>query len=174
MSIDVPSAPDRSATRVDHDTFRTFFRRHPAGVAVVTLDAGSGPVGFTATSFSSVSAHPPLATVALDRSSTSWPHLRAARSLVVNLLGPDGDHLARRFATSGIDRFAPPTRWRRLPGGEPVLDDAAHWLRASVAELVPVGDHQLAVLLIEQVELGAPTPGLVYHDGAFAAVGGHA
>jgi len=170
MPVDVPSAP----ALPDHDTFRRFFRRHPAGVAVVTLDAGAGPVGFTATSFTSVSARPPLATVAIDRGSTSWPHLRAARSAVVNLLGPGGGELARRFATSGIDRFAPPTRWRRLPSGEPVLDDAEHWLRGSVAELVRVGDHELAVLLVEQVEVGAAGPGLVYHDGAFAAVGRHA
>jgi flavin reductase (DIM6/NTAB) family NADH-FMN oxidoreductase RutF len=170
MSVDVPSA----TAVLDHDTFRRFFRRHPAGVAVVTLDAGAGPVGFTATSFTSVSARPPLATVAVDRESTSWPHLHAARSVVVNLLGPDGGELARRFATRGLDRFAAPTRWHRLPTGEPVLDDAAHWLRASVAELVPVGDHELAVLLVEHLEVGAPGPGLVYHDGGFAAVRGDA
>jgi len=164
LPVDAPSA-------VHHDRFRALFRRHPAGVAVVTLDAGAGPVGFTATSFTSVSARPPLATVAIDRSSSSWPHLHAARTVVVNLLGPDGRDLARRFATSGIDRFAAPTRWRRLPTGEPVLDEAAHWLRGSVAELVPVGDHELAVLLVEQIELGPDAPGLVYHDGGFAAVG---
>ena len=163
--------------RVDRADFRAFFRQHPAGVAVITLnsaDAGAGPVGFTATSFTSVSADPPLATVALDRGSTSWPHLHAARTVVVNLLGADGPELARRFATSGIDRFAAPTRWRRLPTGEPVLDEAAHWLRASVAELVPVGDHELAVLLIEQIQVGPEAPGLVYHDGGFAAVTGRA
>ena len=166
MPVDAPSAV------LDLDRFRALFRHHPAGVAIVTLDAGAGPAGFTATSFTSVSAQPPLATVALDRGSTSWPHLQNARSLVVNLLGPDGGELARRFATSGIDRFAGPTRWRRLPTGEPVLDDAARWLRASVRELVPVGDHALAVLLIEQIELGAHPHGLVYHDGGFAAVHG--
>ena len=167
LPVDAPSA-------VHHDHFRALFRRHPAGVAVVTLDAGAGPVGFTATSFTSVSARPPLATVAIDRASSSWPHLHAARTVVVNLLGPDGRDLARRFATTGIDRFAAPTKWRRLPSGEPVLDEAAHWLRASVAELVPVGDHELAVLLVEQIELGPDAPGLVYHDGGFAAVRGDA
>src|SRR5690349_18229045 len=102
MPVDAPS------TLLDHDRFRALFRHHPAGVAIVTLAAGAGPAGFTATSFTSVSAQPPLATVAIDRGSTSWPHLQNARSLVVNLLGPDGGELARRFATSGIDRFAGP------------------------------------------------------------------
>lgn len=36
--------------------FRGIFRRHPAGVTVVTADAGSGPVALTATSVASMSA----------------------------------------------------------------------------------------------------------------------
>ena len=41
--------------------FRSIFRRHPAGVAVVALRDGDRPVGFTATSVISVSAEPAAA-----------------------------------------------------------------------------------------------------------------
>ena len=38
------------------DAFKAFFRGHPAGVAVITADAGDGPVTLTATSVASVMA----------------------------------------------------------------------------------------------------------------------
>jgi flavin reductase (DIM6/NTAB) family NADH-FMN oxidoreductase RutF len=164
MSVDAPA--------LDLAAFRALFRQHPAGVAVITLDAGFGPAGFTATSFTSVSARPPLATFVIDRASSTWPHLRTATTVVVNLLRPGGEAVARRFATSGIDRFDAPTQWERLPTGEPVLADAAHWLRGPVVELIPVGDHHLAVIGIQEIGLGEDGPGLVYHRGTFHAVRG--
>ena len=36
----------------DPDSYKQAFRRYPAGVVVITLDSGVGPVGFTATSLS--------------------------------------------------------------------------------------------------------------------------
>ena len=42
------------------DEFKALFRGHPGGVAVITADAGDGPVALTATSVASVSAEPPL------------------------------------------------------------------------------------------------------------------
>lgn len=118
LTITVPSyapvyAPDR---------FKQVFRRYPAGVVVVTADSGRGPVGFTATSLTSLSLDPPLVSYGIGVAASSWPHVEAAASTVVNFLGADQESLARTFATSGIDRFAAPTAWRRLPEGEPVLD----------------------------------------------------
>ena len=45
---------------LDQAVFRSVFRRHAAGVAVITAAAGGRPVGFTATSLTSVSVEPPL------------------------------------------------------------------------------------------------------------------
>ncbi|RIJ62650.1 flavin reductase, partial [Clavibacter lycopersici] len=59
--------------------FRAAFRRHAAGVAVVTTrDAHGSPVGFTATSLASVSADPPLASFSLARTASSAAALAAA------------------------------------------------------------------------------------------------
>lgn len=162
------------AIALDPAHFRELFRRHAAGVVVVTLDSGAGPAGFTATSFASVSLQPPLATFAISTTASTWPQVRTASTVVVNLLGADDAELAARFATSGIDRFAAPTRWRRLPTGEPVLDQAAHWLRGRLNELIPVGDHFLAVVAVEQISVGADVPALAYHRGAYHPVGSRA
>jgi flavin reductase (DIM6/NTAB) family NADH-FMN oxidoreductase RutF len=161
--------PDRLEERiVDADVFRSVFRRHAAGVVVITADAGHGPVGFTATSLVSVSLLPPLVSFAIATSASSWPAVSTANSLVINFLSADQHPIAGRFATSGIDRFAEPTRWSRLATGEPALDDAPSFLRAQIAHRFAVGDHYLVVArLATHTERREHEP-LLYHDGRYA------
>ncbi|GAA0206760.1 flavin reductase family protein [Saccharothrix mutabilis subsp. mutabilis] len=150
--------------------FRAAFRRHPAGVVVITADAEHGPAGFTATSLTSVCAEPPLVSFGVSTGSSSWPHVRDARGVVVHFLGAHQEDLARRFATSGLDRFAAPTRWRRLAGGEPVLDGVAGWLRAEVESRLPVGDHHLVLARVVETALRDDVPPLLYHDGRYHTI----
>jgi flavin reductase (DIM6/NTAB) family NADH-FMN oxidoreductase RutF len=153
---------------VDADTYRSIFRRHAAGVVVITADAGHGPVGFTATSLVSVSLQPPLVSFAISTKASSWPTINAAKSLAINFLDAGQVDLAGRFATSGIDRFAAPTRWSRLGTGEPVLDDAPSYLRGLVEHRFGVGDHHIIVArLAVHAERRTHEP-LLYHDGRYA------
>lgn len=152
------------------DTFRSVFRRHPAGVSVVTLDGPSGPVGFTATSLASLSLDPPLLSLSIASASSCWPAVLAASTLVVHLLARDGGHIAARFAARGVDRFAPPIRWTRLATGEPHLPDAAAWLRCGVEHRIPAGDHQLVVARVLDARLLRTATPLLYHDGVYAGL----
>ncbi|MFC6082432.1 flavin reductase family protein [Sphaerisporangium aureirubrum] len=159
-----PAGPESD---IDTATFRAAFRRHAAGVVVITADAGPGPVGFTATSLTSASLNPPLLTFGLSTTASSWPALAAAESIVVHFLAADQHQIAQRFATSGIDRFAPPTRWSRLATGEPLLDDAPTYLRALIDRRLPVGDHHLIVArVVGAAAIGDHQP-LIYHSGAY-------
>ncbi|MFE5796186.1 flavin reductase family protein [Streptomyces sp. NPDC056503] len=167
MSVSVPPQP---LADIAPDRFKQAFRAYPAGVVVVTADAGHGPVGFTATSLSSLSLTPPLVSFSIATRSSSWPHVEQARTAVVHFLGSDQEDLARRFATSGIDRFAEPTAWRRLPEGEPVLADVAGWLRLRVESLVPAGDHRIVIgRVVDSWQEPGRRP-LLFHDGAYLPV----
>ena len=53
------------------DAFKRAFRNHAAGVAIITADAGNGPVGLTATSVFSVSAEPALLVFSVSDDSSS-------------------------------------------------------------------------------------------------------
>ncbi len=153
------------------DRFKSAFRGHPAGVVVITVPGRTGPVGFTATSLSSLSLDPPLVSFAIATTASSRPHLREGGAAVVHFLAAEHEELARRFATSGIDRFAEPTRHSRLPGGEPLLDGVSNWLLISLRNLIPAGDHHLVIGRVTQV---SSTPGhrpLLYHDGAYHDMG---
>ncbi|WP_149182872.1 flavin reductase family protein [Streptomyces sp. TRM49041] len=157
------------------ELLRSAFRRHASGVAVITAPGdpahGGRPVGFTASSLTSVSAEPPLVSFGIGTSSSSWPAVSTATHVGVHVLGEDQRDLAATFARSGADRFAAPTRWTPGPGGVPVLDGVLAWLVCRVVGRVPAGDHRIVVAEVvagdPAAEAGRP---LLYHHGRFNAL----
>ncbi|MCX4849768.1 flavin reductase family protein [Streptomyces sp. NBC_00893] len=151
------------------ELFRSVFRQHAAGVAVITA-AGDRPVGFTATSLNSVAAEPPLISFGVGTSSSSWPVLAEAEHVGVHILGEHQQELAATFARSGADRFGPSTYWRSGPEGVPVLGGVLAWLVCRVVARVPAGDHRI---VIAQAVAGDPAGvgrPLIYHQGRFSAL----
>jgi flavin reductase (DIM6/NTAB) family NADH-FMN oxidoreductase RutF len=149
------------------DLFRTLLRRHAAGVVVVTA-AGERPVGFTATSFTSVSLAPPLVSFCLNRESSSWPTISRARHVAVHLLGAGQEHLARTFAERGVDRFAPPTRWHTGRHGTPILTQAPTLLVCQIVDRILAGDHAIVLAeLVEGSHIDEANEPLLYHMGRY-------
>jgi flavin reductase (DIM6/NTAB) family NADH-FMN oxidoreductase RutF len=149
--------------------FRALLRRHAAGVVVVTAP-GEPPAGFTATSFTSVSLDPPLLSFCLARAASAWPAVSAADTVAVHVLSREQEHVARTFATSGIDRFAAHGAWRAGAGGVPLLDGVLARLVCRVTQRVPAGDHTIVLAAPEAGEQHADesmTP-LVHHAGTYA------
>lgn len=165
--IEIGQRPEDLAS----DQFRAVFRRHPAGVAVVTFADGERPVGFTATSVISVSAEPPLLAFSIAGTSSCWPALAVASSVVINFLAAGQVDVSARFATSGIDRFAG-VEWRRLPTGEPVLEGPLSWVRGEVVSRTPAGASHLIVVRAVESYRGPQVAPLVYHDRAYHQVDG--
>jgi flavin reductase (DIM6/NTAB) family NADH-FMN oxidoreductase RutF len=160
-----------NSTVSEPQTFVGAFRRHPAGVAVVTFEGVGGPAGFTATSVTSVSLDPPLLTFAISRASSCWPALQSTTTCVVNLLGADQHEMAKRFAARGVNRFDPPTAWARLSSGAPVLTEAAAWLHCRIDATVEAGDHCLVIALVTDGRVERLAEPLVYHDGKYSTLG---
>ncbi len=153
---------------VDPTEFARAFRHHPAGVTIVTLDGGRGPVGFTATSVTSVSVRPPLLSFSVATASSCWPAVRDGEICVVNVLAAHQHGVARRFAARGVDRFGPPTSWQRLSTGEPVLRGARLWVCARIVERVLAGDHRVVIARVTDVHpVAVEGEPLVYHDGDY-------
>ncbi|MFE0104439.1 flavin reductase family protein [Streptomyces sp. NPDC059009] len=154
------------------DLLRSVFRQHAAGVAVITArSAGAdGPVGFTATSLTSVSAEPPLLSFGIGLGASSWPAVAETDHVGVHILGEHQQDLAATFARSGADRFGAPTRWQEGPYGVPVLDGTLAWLVCRIVARVPAGDHR--VVLAEPVVGDHARPGrpLLYQQGRFNAL----
>nr|WP_246090576.1 flavin reductase family protein [Nonomuraea deserti] len=152
---------------VDADGFRRTLAVHAAGVVVITAQSDGIPAGLTATSFSSVSLDPPLASFYVDRASTTWPRPSAADHFAVNVLASDQAELAARFARKDVDRFAAPTRWRPGPLGAPLLRDVSAHLICLPHETVDVGDHIIVVGLVAEAGVHGGGSPLLYHQGRF-------
>jgi flavin reductase (DIM6/NTAB) family NADH-FMN oxidoreductase RutF len=152
------------------DLLRSVFRRHAAGVAVITARGSGGPVGFTATSLTSVSAEPPLLSFGIGTGASSWPVISEVSHVGVHILGEHQRDLAATFARSGADRFGAPTGWSSGPEGVPVLDDVLAWLVCRVVARVPAGDHRIVLAeVVEGDPSGAGRP-LLYHQGRFGGL----
>lgn len=160
------------ARGLDAPTYRATLRRHPAGVAIVTLTSVTGPVGFTATSFSSLSLDPPLVSFNITHTSSSIDALRQADSMIVHLLGEHQLPLAQRFSRSAELRFADTTLWTTLDTGEPLLHRTPTWLRVELRQLIAAGDSTLVIGFVTHAhcvpeEDGQPPAPLIYHNGEY-------
>jgi len=183
-SIDTPAIPH---THVGDETpgweatdglsaadFKLAFRNHPAGVAVITADAGDGPVGLTATSVFSVSADPAILVFSISGQSSSAPTIEKADTVVVHLLGADQLDVAKLFATSGVDRFADRTSWHRLVTGEPVIHGVPVWIRGQIIDRMDAGGSTIvAVHALQAHVLDEDVAPLVYHNRAWHHIGEH-
>ena len=149
------------------DLLRSVFRRHAAGVAVITASGARGPVGFTATSLTSVSAEPPVVSFGIGTGASSWPAISEAGHVGVHVLGEHQRELAATFARSGADRFGAPTRWRKGPEEVPVLDDVLAWLVCRVVARVPAGDHRIVIARVVDSWLDEGRSPLLFHNGTY-------
>lgn len=172
--------PDHSLSA---DDLKAAFRRHPAGVGVITADDGSGPVAMTVTSVFSVSADPPLLVFSASKLSSSTPTIVNAETVVVHLIDTESLPIAQLGATSGIDRFADTSLWRRLPTGEPLFHGVKVWIRGKIINQFEASGSTLIVIHAMDSSISAEpsaltdqldaTPPLVYHNRTWHRLGDH-
>jgi flavin reductase (DIM6/NTAB) family NADH-FMN oxidoreductase RutF len=143
-------------------------RRHATGVAVITTSE-DGPVGFCATSLTSVSLEPPTVSFAVALESTSGRAWRRTDYGIVHLLRQDQAAVAATFARSGRGKFAA-VGWRWGPGGQPLLDSVLAWMLVSTRDRLVVGDHLLVVCDVLAASTVTGAGPLIHHDGGFHAL----
>jgi flavin reductase (DIM6/NTAB) family NADH-FMN oxidoreductase RutF len=152
------------------DDLRTLLGRHPAGVAVVTVDAGGQRLGLTVGTLVGLSLEPPLVGFSISREAALHELLRQAGGCAVSLLAAGQEWLADHFA-----RGVPPIgMWHGIAthggaDGAPLLVGALGWLECSLRDEVAVGTHTLFVCDVLGVEHGADAPALVRVRGGYAS-----
>ncbi len=149
------------------EQLRRLFRKHAAGVGLITAAYEGEPVGLLVTSLVSVSLTPPLISFNVSRTSSSWPALEAADYLGVHVLDAGQEELAARFTGPAAARFLPPTSWRFGPEHVPVVDGAAAWALVRVERRVPAGDHTIFVAELLTASARDDATPLLHHDGEY-------
>ena len=163
------AAPPHPEAATPHpEGFRQVLGHFCTGVTVITTADGGQPAGFACQAFAALSLAPPLVLFCPSRSSATWPVIERAGHFCANVLADGQQELARRFGTSGGDKFAG-VRWSPSPSGAPVLAGALTWVECAVEAIHGAGDHHLVVGRV--TGLGACRPGrpLLFYRGRYAA-----
>jgi flavin reductase (DIM6/NTAB) family NADH-FMN oxidoreductase RutF len=152
--------------RVDQQRLRSVMSRYLTGVSIVTAP---GPLGMTASSFTSVSVEPPTVLVCLHADSAVRRGISESGCYAINMLGGSQAKLARRFAQRGVDH-AERFRWLELEQGitgSPLIAGAAAWLDCRLQREFAVATHVIAIG--EVLAAGADPCGeapLAFHERA--------
>ena len=133
------------------------------GVAVVTT---RGPAGLTTNAFTSLSLDPMLVLVCLDKDSRTLAAVRKHRRVAVNVLSDAQRELAVTFSgkAAHVKKFKD-VEWRD-EAGVPVLGDTVAWVAGPVLELIPGGDHVIAIASVEAGDAPGGAP-LLFHAGEY-------
>jgi flavin reductase (DIM6/NTAB) family NADH-FMN oxidoreductase RutF len=159
-----------SASEIDPSQFRQLLGRFATGVTILTTTTAEGqPLGMTANSLSSVSLHPPLISVCVDREAELHDVILGAREFVVNVLASPQEALARRFSDKHEDRFDG-VGYHLSPEGLILLDGVLAHVVCERHATYPAGDH---TIVLGRVVGGATSDGrpLLYYRGGYAALG---
>ncbi len=157
---EAPREPEAAA-------FRQVLGHFCTGVTVITTADGAGPAGFACQAFAALSLAPPLVLFCPSRSSATWPVIERAGHFCANVLADGQQELARRFGTSGGDKFDG-VPWSPSPSG-PILAGALTWVECAVEAVHEAGDHYLVVgrvTMLGPCRAGRP---LLFYRGRYAA-----
>ena len=138
----------------------------PSGVAAVCALAGGVPVGMAASSFTAVSLDPPLVSVCVQVTSSTWPRLRSRPRLGISVLAQTHDDACLALSRKTGDRFAG-VSWDATADGAVFVHGAAAWLDCAVDAEVAAGDHTIVLLRIRGARADPQVPPLVFHGSRF-------
>jgi len=153
-------------TTMDQADLRFTFACFPSGVIAICAEIDGHPLGMSAASFTSVSLAPPLVSVCIAKSSSTWQRLHTAPALGLSVLAADHDAACRQLAGPSDDRFAGLGHQRRQNGAV-VLDGAAAWLECAIEKQIEAGDHWLVLLRVLAHDAVIGVPPLVFHHSRF-------
>jgi flavin reductase (DIM6/NTAB) family NADH-FMN oxidoreductase RutF len=153
------------------DALRATFRRHASGVSVITCtDPDGNPVGFTATSMTSLGATPPLIMFSVACGSSSWNAVSQTEYIAVHTLGAGNLALAQRMAADHTQRFVPQD-WTWGPHDVPVFPAATSVLVAKVRQLLNIENNAVVIADVVDGALGHEDAALLYHQRGYHSPG---
>lgn len=153
------------------EALKAAFRNHASGISVITaLDTQGNPIGFTASSATSLGSNPPLVSLNVAQGSSSYPHLLPGRFVAIHTLDSESLNLAQRFAGEKSGRFVGDEL--EGPEGLPIVPQASSVLIGKIREKHEIESN--AVVIIDALcasVMRTPKEPLVYFQRAYHAIG---
>ncbi|NMO01541.1 flavin reductase family protein [Gordonia sp. TBRC 11910] len=154
------------APTTDGSSLRQAYSAFPSGVVAVCRRLDGEPVGMAASAFSTVSLDPPLVSLCVQNTSTTWPRLRGTGSIGVSVFSSEQAVLCRQLAGPADKRFDGITPLHA--GDEAIfIPGAAASLSCSLYNEIPAGDHTIVLLRIDALHADPGVEPLVFHASTF-------
>ncbi len=152
--------------RASPDDFREALSRWVAGVAVIAVREPDRVYATTVSSFTSVSADPPLVLISLGAGAQVLPFLSEGRRFTVSILSVG----QRRLATVFADSF--PVGPSPFPSqGDPFLEGSLAALACSVRTVVEAAMSRVVIASVEEARPGGEGEPLVHYGREYRMLG---
>ncbi len=150
----------------DQSLLRQAFGCFPSGVTAFCGLRGGLPDGMAVSSFTTVSLDPPLVSVCVANTSTTWPKLAELDRLGLSVLADEHALVARSLSAKTGDRFAD-VKWTSTDSGAVFLPGATLWLECAPFKRVEAGDHEIVVMQITALAMYPDVSPIVFHRSNF-------
>lgn len=154
------------------DGLKVVFRNHATGIALVTAaDDDQNPIGFTASSVTSLGSRPPLISLNISQGASSYPHISTGKLVAVHTLDAQSLNLAQKLAGPKENRFLADD-FEIGPESVPIFTDASSVLLARVINKIEIESNAVVILSLESAHLTrvCEQP-LVYFQRGYHSIG---
>lgn len=150
---------------IDDAQFKLAMSHFASGVTVVTTEHEGKQYGLTVSSFASLSLHPPLVLVCVEKNVKSHDAIAAAGVFGVSILAASQQAVSNQFASRREDKFEG-VSVRRGDLGVPLIDGATCTLECRLHSTLQGGDHTIFAGEVVDVQTTEDRP-LVYYRSAY-------
>jgi len=149
---------------IDDAQFKLAMSHFASGVTVVTTEHEGKPFGMTVASFASLSLHPPLVLVCVEKSVKTHEAIAASGKFGVSILSREQTDISAKFAARSDDKFTG-VEVSRGELGVPLIAGALTTLECSLRNTLPGGDHTIFVGEVVGAETRDGAPLLYFRSG---------
>jgi flavin reductase (DIM6/NTAB) family NADH-FMN oxidoreductase RutF len=150
------------------EALKAVFRNHMSGVAVITTKLAGEPLGFTATSVTSLGATPPLINFNVSRGASFFAALQPGELVAIHTLTAKQEPLAIRMAGDRAERFAS-ADWHWGENGLPIFHESSSVLIARIRQLISVESNAVVICDAEKAALGEAGSPLGYFQRSYVS-----
>jgi flavin reductase (DIM6/NTAB) family NADH-FMN oxidoreductase RutF len=149
---------------IDDAQFKAALSYFASGVTVVTTEHEGRKYGMTVASFASLSLHPPLVLVCIEKSVKTHDAIAAAGKFGVSILSQEQTDISAKFASRSDDKFAG-VEITRGELGVPLIAGSLTTLECALHGMLPGGDHTIYIGEVAGAQTREGIPLLYFRSG---------